>query len=74
MRGRSRRSQEEGGNERTPSPTTARITIKTPPCDHNRDANNHGAVRVSMSASCSAETVENDNDAEMGTNVGAVEG
>jgi len=29
---------------------------------------------VSMSASCSAETVENDNDAEMGTNVGAVEG
>ncbi len=68
-----------GRNERTPLPPTTKTTItNTHPGNRNRDGAGHGTVATSVSAfvsgSCLAELVENDNDAEMGTNVGAVEG
>ena len=72
-----------GGNERTRLLTTARTTIKTPPGDHDRDGDGQYGEGICIcvcdggwqaSGVCSAEMVENDNDAETGTNVGAVEG
>ncbi len=80
-----RMTLDEGTIKEDPGRGMTRMTIKTMPSNRNRDNDDHGTVRVSASASasvsvsemvdgCLAEMVENNNDAEMGTNVGAVEG